>query len=357
MDLLHTLRARLGSPRDSEREQALIRLVIGLLASGSVAIIAATRGQADIAQWAVLCGVVFLALSLIVFWSTTLYPAPSSWRRVAALVLDMGMLTYVLSQLGEYGPMLTPIYLWVTVGNGLRYGIRYLVIALALSVVGMAAVLLVNDYWQQRPYMSAGWVVGLVALPLYFGALLQRLRAKTDELAGMYEHFARLAGQDALTGLPNRVAFRERLADLLKQAERAGGTFAVAFVDLDGFKEVNDRHGHDVGDDIIRRAAARLSQTVRGNDFVARLGGDEFVVLLVDQTTDSIERVAQNIVAAMNEPYRNEHHTVNLSASVGVALYPEDGEELSTLLRHADQAMYRIKNQGKNGYHIRALRA
>ena len=162
-------------------------------------------------------------------------------------------------------------------------------------------------------------------------------------------HF--LAHHDALTELPNRVLFTDRLAHALAQARRRAGTLAVLFLDLDRFKVINDTLGHDVGDRLLQEIARRLRGCLREGDTIARLGGDECGILLEDLAGPAdVSLVADKILAALHGPVRLDEHELHVTASLGIALYPGDGEDARTLLKHADVAMYRAKAAGGNCY-------
>jgi diguanylate cyclase (GGDEF)-like protein len=159
-----------------------------------------------------------------------------------------------------------------------------------------------------------------------------------------------MAHHDELTGLPNRALLNARLAQSLGQARRSGRPLALLFLDLDGFKYINDSLGHEVGDRLLRTAALRLQSIVRPGDTVARLGGDEFVVMLVDlKQAGDAAAIAHEIVQALSRPLRADDRTLHVTASVGVATFPADGDSAELLLKHADAAMYRAKAHGRNG--------
>lgn len=152
---------------------------------------------------------------------------------------------------------------------------------------------------------------------------------------------------DALTGLPNRILFNDRMTQAMTQARRNIGRIAVLFVDLDGFKAINDNHGHHTGDWLLSRVAERMIGCVRAADTIGRVGGDEFVVLLafVEEVQDAV-LVAEKIRAALKKSFEGEGLTLHISASVGVAIYPDHGNNDTTLSRSADQAMYQAKARG-----------
>ncbi|MCH1924400.1 EAL domain-containing protein [Shewanella sp. C32] len=159
------------------------------------------------------------------------------------------------------------------------------------------------------------------------------------------------ANYDPLTGLPNRRMFIEQLNQEIRQAQRRHAKFALLFLDLDFFKEVNDTLGHDMGDLLLRDTAERLRSCVRETDFVARLGGDEFTLLLLNaQSSKDVERVAQQILKRLAEPFQLGEENAYISGSIGITMFPDDGHNEELLLKHADQAMYAAKSQGRNRF-------
>jgi diguanylate cyclase (GGDEF)-like protein/PAS domain S-box-containing protein len=172
--------------------------------------------------------------------------------------------------------------------------------------------------------------------------LEEKVRQRTAELAHRAHH-------DYLTGLPNRALFEERLERAVATAERYGRRLAVLFLDLDGFKVVNDTHGHEAGDRILKQVAGRMPAGLRSSDTLARFGGDEFVVLVseIAQPLDARE-VAISLLASLTGPYEILGDQITLRASVGISVFPEDGPDASKLLRHADVAMYEAKENGGN---------
>jgi diguanylate cyclase (GGDEF)-like protein/PAS domain S-box-containing protein len=161
------------------------------------------------------------------------------------------------------------------------------------------------------------------------------------------------AGHDALTHLPNRNLLTDRLRQGIAQALRTQTLLAVCYLDLDGFKPINDRHGHDVGDRVLVAVAERLSSIVRDTDTVARIGGDEFVLLLTGASNPADFRpVLDRLVAEIAAPYRIDNRVLTVTASIGVAICPLDDADPDTILRHADQAMYEAKEGGRNRYRM-----
>ena len=175
--------------------------------------------------------------------------------------------------------------------------------------------------------------------------------ANIDERKRMQDDMRRKAMHDALTGLPNRAMFLESLDRVLRKARRRGARFSVLFVDLDRFKEVNDTMGHTAGDRMLLAVSERLTKAVRQSDLVARLGGDEFVVLIEEHKgPEEVMIVAQKILALLERPVMLEWREVAISASLGIASFPEDGDDVETLMKHADLAMYQAKERGRNNF-------
>ncbi|HIJ39410.1 MAG TPA: EAL domain-containing protein, partial [Rhodospirillaceae bacterium] len=166
-------------------------------------------------------------------------------------------------------------------------------------------------------------------------------------------HLELLAHYDPLTRLPNRVLLADRLSQAMAQAKRSNSLLAIGFLDLDGFKAVNDSLGHALGDRLLIEVSERLRAFLRGGDTIARMGGDEFVLVLSGlDSLQECDRAINRLLLAIAAPYTIQDDPIQLSASMGVTLYPNDGSDPDTLIRHADQAMYIAKQAGRNRYHL-----
>ncbi|MDX2369912.1 MAG: EAL domain-containing protein [Colwellia sp.] len=167
------------------------------------------------------------------------------------------------------------------------------------------------------------------------------------------EQLSRIAHYDLLTNLPNRVLLADRLYQAMLQCRRHEQSLAVVFLDLDGFKHVNDAYGHDMGDELLIALSVRMKAALREGDSLARIGGDEFVAVLADLTkAEDCEPVLERLLLAASEPLTIADVLLNVSASIGVTFYPQDNVDADQLMRHADQAMYVAKESGKNRYHL-----
>ncbi len=210
---------------------------------------------------------------------------------------------------------------------------------------------------QSRAYVA--WAVLSSALVLLLTGVLGRMswklmQSRLRESQSKLQHAERveyLAYHDGLTGLPNRSLFSKLLTQGIREAQRYQGRLAVAFLDLDRFKQINDTLGHEAGDQLLKEVAIRLKGCVRESDTVARLGGDEFVVLLPQLTHDNYAAlVARKILVASARPFILKGHEYRVTASIGISIYPRDGLDEQTLTKNADIAMYQAKAEGKNNF-------
>ncbi|MFW2374594.1 MAG: EAL domain-containing protein [Gammaproteobacteria bacterium] len=181
--------------------------------------------------------------------------------------------------------------------------------------------------------------------PAIFAAINDITQHKQAE-----EDIRHLVHYDALTELPNRTLLNDRIEYSISIAQRNQQPIALLFIDLDRFKNVNDSLGHQIGDQLLIEVAKRLKLVVRKNDTVSRLGGDEFILLLTTTNADGAAHVATNIIQSLSKPFMIDHHELGITPSIGIAIYPNDGENTEALLQCADSAMYRAKHSGRNTY-------
>ncbi len=183
------------------------------------------------------------------------------------------------------------------------------------------------------------------------GRLLRRSIRYAIERNHARQKEHRLAYFDALTDLPNRQLFLDRLSQSLSHADRYDQKVALMFIDLDGFKLVNDSMGHDMGDLLLQAVGRRLEDCLRKSDTVARIGGDEFTCILQDiEEPENVNIVAKKVIRALTSPFNLKGHEIRISGSIGVSLFPDDTENIEELIKKADTAMYRAKDRGKNNF-------
>ena len=179
------------------------------------------------------------------------------------------------------------------------------------------------------------------------------LEAANAQMRRINEQLAEVAHFDMLTHLPNRVLLADRLQQAMAHCVRRNKSLAVAFLDLDGFKDINDRYGHAAGDEFLVAIAKRLRSALRDGDTLARIGGDEFVAVMTDLTAEQdCEPLLLRLLQVAAEPLLVNGQSLQVSASIGVTIYPQDGSSSEQLIRHADQAMYLAKQAGKNRFHL-----
>jgi len=195
--------------------------------------------------------------------------------------------------------------------------------------------------------IEAGEIM-LEGSPIFILEISDLTTQKTTE-----QYLSHLAQHDALTKLPNRLLFEDRLSQAIAQAHRHSTMVGIMFVDLDNFKQINDTMGHQVGDQLLRVVAERLTYCVREGDTVARFGGDEFVLIILDVgRAEDCLAVAEKISEQMSVPFHFSDRALHATASIGISLYPLHGENLENLVRHADMAMYQAKLRGRNTYSL-----
>lgn len=284
---------------------------------------------------------------------TSAYPEPTRLRRGVAVLMDHLALTYIASFGGVFAAYVGFLFL-TTVGWGLRFGRHYLFLATAIAIFGMAWNLAATPYWRGVPLFGVTIIFGLAASALNAAILLGRIARGSRELAAKVEEVERIAWQDQLTRLPNRLYFHERLSHVLANAERSKRNVALLLFDIDGFKLVNDTLGHEAGDRLLQEIAERVGRRTRQADTFARLGGDEFVVLMeLQRDENDAVPVAEAIMSAIREIDMYAAHGLQVGASIGVSFSdfaPARERVGDQMLLQADYAMYEAKRAGKGRY-------
>lgn len=312
---------------------------------------------------------------LMILISSYLLRAKLTVEQKSGIILSVGMLISLFG-LVTYG----------LAGNGLLWGIfailisifflknkiTYIVTIFIFSGFGIAAFQFVivrkdfpgdADLYLAQPSSWGTAMVGSAFFIILISSLTARLRHQTDDLLLELERknreldeknieISRLADFDDLTGLPNIRHFKRTAEQALLQGLRENRFIAIGFLDLDGFKTVNDNFGHDAGDYILRSVAQRISTHIRQQDMVTRMGGDEFLVLINDDAEINLDSLFQRLHSCISEPYNYGSKQLNISVSIGVARLTSQNITLDFLLKQADNAMYEVKRQGKSNYLI-----
>ena len=323
--------------------QAYIRVIF--IAVLAVLFIYATISGHFYAPAAHLFLCLFAAIAFMHLFGLKRLPASNTrLRKFFILHVDIFSTLLTIWVLNAYGPLFIFAFIWVIIGYTLRFGKVFLPVALFSSVASIFFLSLFHPYWLENPVISLTASIAVMVIPLFVFRLTREIHKKNEELYKLLKKSDYLAHHDMLTQLPNRTFFYEYLDEKIWE----GGHFNLLFIDLDGFKSVNDSYGHEIGDGVLLEASGRMKGILPEHDFIARLGGDEFVV--VTQHSDiKVSELCRRLITAVSRPYRLDEATIDsLSASIGVSSYPDDTTESFLLKKYADNAMYHAKEEGKN---------
>jgi len=298
--------------------------------------------------------VLYTSFSIGWAWVVTRSLWTEDTRRVAVIVLDEGIFAVCLWYSdGQYAPIVwMPIFM--TVGNGLRYGTKLANFSAVIASVFVATAFMFSPFWREIPGVAAGIVLGVFVVPVYAVALnlrLQRSQRETELRAAALEVANRT---DPLTGVSNRLGFTRALRRLMEDGRDFGAQGAVFYIDLDGFKAVNDVAGHDAGDAVLVEVARLLREAVRSNDVVARLGGDEFGIVARGLATAHDARgIAYKAMAAVASIKIPRHPQLVVGATIGACLLPDENlRDAESVVRQADELMLEAKRTNKGTFRI-----
>jgi diguanylate cyclase (GGDEF)-like protein len=332
-----------------EVSQSIARLVLSGLCFMTIILIS-WLSPSDVTLPAALIGIYTVAS--VIWWQVvSRRPGLVMWRRYAVIVGDLGVTSIVLIQVGSVGAIFVVLYLWVVIGNGMRYGRVWLHRATAFSLASFACVAVMSPFWRFNWAVSLGSFISLIALPALYSVQLKRhdaLALQLDDLLAQ-NHYA--ATHDFLTDSGNRASFISALeTEISRHNEGSTGAvgLTVLIIDLNGFKAINDEHGHGMGDHVLQVTAERFRSACRPADYFARLGGDEFGAVLpgLTEAADVAEAV-RRFVDRASEPIIFDGLVLSVSASAGVATCPVDATTAGDLIRLADAAMYEDKRSTK----------
>lgn len=348
LNLIEVFKAR---KRRTELSQSIARIVICAIILAYM-VISYSFGEVFPNQQLIIWVVAaFLLYSIGLNIAIRLYPKPIIWRRGLAIIADLAVTSFGFNMAGSFGGAFYPLYLWVIVGNGLRFGVPYLLFAMIIGVTGLTIAVTSSDYWTQHSVLAIGLMIGIVILPLFYAVILRELKIANLSLEKQMQETAYAATHDALTDLPNRFLFIDRLQQAINRSKRHKNRIALLFIDLDKFKNINDSLGHSVGDSLLVSVGNRIRTTLRSNDSVARLGGDEFIVLLNDLNTRYYaQEAARRIIKIFNTSYECDGHSMRIGGSIGISIYPDDANNIDKLINYADSAMYKAKKNGGNTF-------
>ncbi len=342
-NVLDFVRRRLAARTDSEHGQALVRLaIVSIVFVYFYSDYFAARVDQAALQSTRLIVMVSLACSAAIFAAILWRPQKSVVRRLVGMFHDVTAISLSM-YLGEgAGAAIAVIFLWITVGNGFRFGVHYLYACALASLTGFAVVYLASEFWQSQTLLSLNILLVMLVVPPYVGSLLRSLHAARDALQHQ-------ASTDSLTGLLSRREMETAVSTLLKS--NASGHILL-YCDLDQFKEVNDVAGHAAGDKLLTDIGEIVRSSVRRHDFSGRMGGDEFCVLLRDCSLEKGRQIAEDI-RSKTTGYRLAWGTEYFSIGVSIGVAPSNAvNDAESLFRLADAACYAAKNAGRNRVHV-----
>jgi diguanylate cyclase (GGDEF)-like protein len=345
--LLKRLFPRSVGQMTQEQSQALTRIALAVM--GSVVFFSASRyGYSDLPF---LLAVAYMLAAVFHLSFVSRHRDDYLWRRYVVIMLDLAVATFLTAHFAGAGLAFYPLFLWVMIGNGLRYGQHHMQVATLFGLLGFTGAMATNGFLWTHPGVYIGLMAGLALMPKFFLVMIDRLAEANVELKVQKEHAEFMATHDVLTGLPNRAYLHTRLQQSLARAARTGNELAVAFIDLDSFKSINDSFGHEYGDYLLTQVADAMRKVLRDSDTVSRLGGDEFVVVIEDYNNGArIGRVIERLFSCVGRYYSIGEYETYVTWSCGVVVYPRDGADVHTLLKHADTAMYSAKSHGPNNF-------
>ena len=326
-----------------ELKQAYTRAIYIAVLLPILASICFFAGDWHVKMFTVIAGYIVAALAHFLF--VRIYPCCCTIaRKLVIIALDMMVTTVIVFYLQDMGFPFSLLYLWVIVGNGMRFGVSFTFVAMAMALVCLLVLFVASPYWQahipEMIYLSSASIL----LPLFMLKLIGRLHDRNKKLQNLLGIIHYQSQHDSLTGLANREYFNQKLLEYIEQSN----PFSMFFIDLDGFKRVNDFYGHAAGDAVLRAVADRLREVARNNAFVARLGGDEFVFIFTGSRLEA-RKSANELLCRIMEPYGHEKQVDFITASIGISHFPSDTLNPSLLKKYADQAMYEVKRRGKKG--------
>ena len=334
---------RLSGRTDSEHGQSIVRIaIVSIVLAYFYSDLYASRVDETALLLARSIVLLSISISVLIFAAIVWRPGKSVARRFVGMVHDVAAISASMYVGEGAGAAVGVIYLWITIGNGFRYGIRYMYACASLSLAGFAVVYLFSDYWQGAGLLSLNLLLTMLIVPPYVGSLLKSLHAAKDALQHQ-------ASTDTLTGLLSRMEMESAIESLFVHD---GSGHVLLYCDLDRFKEVNDVAGHAAGDKLLKDIGDIIRKSVRKNDLSSRMGGDEFCVLLRDCALERGREIAEEI-RSKTTGYRLAWGTEYFSVGVSIGVAPSDAvNDAESLFRLADAACYAAKNAGRNRVHV-----
>ena len=329
---------------NNEKIQISLRVFLVLSIIGILGYIDSNLLEININAYMTLLDFFITIIFMNIIYSIFLIKYSYSYQKIRIMVisvLDILSSVYIMHLVGEISIYFTVLLLWYILGYSLRYGkdVGYLVYIIVL--VSWVILITNSDFWIENSAFAYSWLITYGVLPLYYFQLVKSMQKNLVELEKEVEVNIFKASHDILTSLPNRESFDKKLLSATKNFEK----FALLFIDMDGFKLINDEYGHHVGDEILIEFSRRLDVL---NNYTARLSGDEFVTIVEYEDEEKLRAHLEYMISQLN--IKSSNYDINFSSSIGVILFPFDAQEPYDLKRRSDKAMYEAKRKGKNTF-------
>ena len=346
---------------NTEKEQALIRCILLSFISPYLWLSPHTDPLLPFPpRFVILC---YLVASILLFIWITIQPDQYTLRKVIFTVLDQITIAFAVYH-GQHTIPLIGFSFWVIIGSAFRYGQFYLMLSAGIAAIGILFNIYFSPEWADHKYYGWGFLLSVLIVVFYTTVFLKRNDETSRKLNETLNHLSTLVRADNLTGLPNRLAFEERLTQSIAMTKRLRTYISILYFDLDGFKAINDTFGHNHGDALLKDVALNVRARLRNTDMLARLGGDEFAIILENNSsTDDAAFIASTLldtIAAIKVHGTlhgsNRFTTLGIGASIGIAIY---GPNISPIeptvdefIQLADEAMYQAKQDGKGCFRL-----
>ena len=339
---------------DAECRQSVLRIFIVAIATGYIIYSQGFQYENFNDSKMILQLLAVASLGFSVFTHSRIRRSPGifSFRILAGILHDIGLVTAFCYLGEELSTVFIFVYPFCAIGNGFRFGEKWLLVSTLCGIIGLAILLSTSTYWSELPMVGTGFAINFIMVVSYTGLLLRKLRNSTAQLE-------KLATHDFLTGLPNRRYLMEKLRNTLEFNGRNRSNVACVYFDLDGFKLVNDTLGHGAGDLLLKEVALRTKALICETDVIARLGGDEFTILVNGlQSAVEAEILCRKLVCAVADITEIMGQSIKISVSVGcvivppTTLYGSDDISEDAIVRQADACMYLSKKSGRGRYTI-----
>lgn len=337
---------RLAALTDTELDQARLRVVFVLIIMAGYAVAIWVFGQKQLLS-ALLGLLPYLGYGSVWIWLVIWGIGPRVRRQRIAAVLDQTMISIAFAW---GGLALAPI-LWVStfisVGHGLRFGESRARFSAILGALGLGIAMYISPEWRTQPLVACGVVLSAWLVPVYAVSLARQVEASRKASEARALALEEAAGIDDLTDLLNRTGFERVLREVSDETGAAKETVAVFYLDLDGFKMVNDTLGHAAGDNMLQQAAFQLRRSLRASDAIARIGGDEFAVLLRSPgNRETLLKIGEKVLGALGAVHPPQHPELRVGASIGICIALQ-GRSVASAVEYADTLMYIAKRAGK----------